>query len=388
MPTLLLNWLFYEPVGHLVEALQHAHGYHRANPELELHLFLNAATPIELAEALPWVKRVYALDPAELAERGAAADCLRGVPARFDRVVADPRTAPGAFIEGWDEAPLVRAQALLHALFPADEYSKGWGDFYGLPAPAPGGIPYRRDARLTLPLPDGARRFAAERIGTAPAVCVLLGGGGGALRSPSPRAWLAICAALAEVLPGARLVFTGVSSRVHGRSFTRDWPPHAVEPLRRALPRAELAYDVGLWNQLALIERCMLFVSPHTGFGFLPQLVGTPWLALSSCPWPEYVLNGVPFYSALPDCDSYPSETRVERGCGRRLRDGVRPACTEDRSFEIRLDDIRRGAALLCDPSFDFAAARGLHARKLRAVEARTGLRVPLALAPEKLAPE
>jgi hypothetical protein len=151
----------------------------------------------------------------------------------------------------------------------------------------------------------------------------------------------------------------------------------------RALQRAELAYDIGLWNQLALIARCDLFLSPHTGFGFLPQLVGTPWLALSSCPWPEYVLNGVPFYSALPDCDSYPSETRVNGGCGERLRAGERPACVEDRSIEERLDDIRRGAALLADPSFDFPAARRLHARKLRALERRTGIPVPLSRAPD-----
>src|SRR5262245_1553870 len=185
MATLLVNWLFYEPVGHLVEALQHAHGYHRANPERELHLFLHAATPIEVARALPWVKRVHPLDPVELAERGEAAACLRGVPRRFDAVVADPRTVPGAFVAGWDEAPLVRAQALLHGLYPADEVSKGWGDFYGLPAPPAGGLAYRRDAPLRLPLPDSARRFAGARVRPGTPICVMLAGGGGALRSPS-----------------------------------------------------------------------------------------------------------------------------------------------------------------------------------------------------------
>jgi hypothetical protein len=39
----------------------------------------------------------------------------------------------------------------------------------------------------------------------------------------------------------------------------------------------------------------------------------------------------------------------------------------EDRSITARLDDIRKGAALLCDPRFDFATARALHARKLGA---------------------
>ena len=53
MPTLLINWVFYNPVGHLVEAIQHAHGYQQANRDhFSIHLLLNAATPVELAEAL------------------------------------------------------------------------------------------------------------------------------------------------------------------------------------------------------------------------------------------------------------------------------------------------------------------------------------------------
>ena len=29
---LLINWVYYLPAGHVVEAIQHAHGYHAANP--------------------------------------------------------------------------------------------------------------------------------------------------------------------------------------------------------------------------------------------------------------------------------------------------------------------------------------------------------------------
>lgn len=382
MQSLLLNWVFYNPVGHLVEALQHAHGYWRANGErYELHLMLNAATPFELAASLPWVRRVYALDTAELAARGAEAACLQDVPAHFDYVISDPRTRPGAFIENWDEDELVKAQAVLNRLFPADEYSRGWGDFYGLAEGAGPGLPYRRDAQLALPLPADALRFAAQFADDGRTVSVLLAGGAGALGSPTHAAWVQVLGAIESVLPGARFVFTGVSERKTGRSFTRDWPPAAAVEVCRALPRAEVAYDIGIWNQLALISRSRLLLSPHTGFGFLSQLVGTPWLTLSSCPWPEYILNGVSFYSVLPDCDSYPSETRVDRGCGQSLKDGARPACMEDRSIEARLADVHRGAALLLDPTFDFAAARRLHARKLRDLEERTGVPVLLSRA-------
>jgi len=172
MQSLLLNWLFYEPVGHLVEALQHAHGYWRANADhYELHLLLNAATPVELARALAWVKAVYPVRPAELVELGAAAPCLADVPTHFDYVIADPRTRPGAWIESWDEPELIRAQAVLHALYPPDEYSKGWGDFAGLPAPTDSGLPYQRDARLELILCQAEIVFGVD-VGASPIVAV------------------------------------------------------------------------------------------------------------------------------------------------------------------------------------------------------------------------
>ena len=136
MSTLLINWVFYNPVGHLVEAIQHAHGYHQANrDQFSIHLLLNASTPVELAEALPWIERVHALDVAEVAARGARGPGLAELPRRFDYVIADHRTRPGGLDPEWDEDDLIRAQAVLHALYPPDEYSKGWGDFWALRDP-------------------------------------------------------------------------------------------------------------------------------------------------------------------------------------------------------------------------------------------------------------
>ncbi len=49
--TLLVNWVYYRPVGHVVEALKLAKGYKLANRDLEVHMMLNADAPVELAGA-------------------------------------------------------------------------------------------------------------------------------------------------------------------------------------------------------------------------------------------------------------------------------------------------------------------------------------------------
>lgn len=66
-------------------------------------------------------------------------------------------------------------------------------------------------------------------------------------------------------------------------------------------------FDRPLLEQLAILERSALLVSPHTGFSFLASTVGTPWLALSGGNWHEYFFNGVPVYSLLADPRRYPS---------------------------------------------------------------------------------
>ena len=65
-------------------------------------------------------------------------------------------------------------------------------------------------------------------------------------------------------------------------------------------------FDVDLLDQLAAVETCDVFISPHSGFGMAALAVGTPWLTISGGRWPEYFFNGVPFYSLLPDPDRFP----------------------------------------------------------------------------------
>jgi len=78
--TLLLNWIYYQPVGHAVEAFAAAADYCAANPDLQVHLLLNRRTSFELAGCCSWIHAVYPIDIEEVAARGADASYLSDVP--------------------------------------------------------------------------------------------------------------------------------------------------------------------------------------------------------------------------------------------------------------------------------------------------------------------
>ena len=121
----------------------------------------------------------------------------------------------------------------------------------------------------------------------------------------------------------------------------------------RGVPHAVDCYDIGLWRQPALVARCGVFLSPHTGFGFAASCVGTPWLTISGGNWPEAFWNGVPFYSVLPDDPHFPYRGRRGSmyGSGPRTRSMWEPALAR------KIPEMIEGAHLLLDPAFMFEAA-------------------------------
>ena len=56
---LLLNWVYYRPVGHIIEPLKIAKGYVLANKNIDVYLVINDESPTALCEACPWIKNVY-----------------------------------------------------------------------------------------------------------------------------------------------------------------------------------------------------------------------------------------------------------------------------------------------------------------------------------------
>src|SRR5437773_1895669 len=89
--TLLLNWIYYPPVGHAVEGIAAAADYAAKNPDYEIHLLLNHHTPTELAELCPWIKKAYAIDIDDVALNGEKSHCLSELPREWDYIICSGR---------------------------------------------------------------------------------------------------------------------------------------------------------------------------------------------------------------------------------------------------------------------------------------------------------
>ena len=371
---LLINWAFFKPVGHLFEASQHARGYYAANHDtVDVYLLVNAAAPTSLVEACRWVTGVYPIDFAEVQSRGEEASSLQAVPAIWDYIITDPRIDTHPPTTGGPGAEaMIATQAIVRQYVRAANwsgFSRGWQckwnttGLIGLEDP----LPYAANARFTLPIPTDAQLFAEKYRHDGPTICLLPGGGtSGAEQTPPLELWTEIVTALADALPGLHVYVTGVSRSVSGQTYTSGFSSRDSDALAAQLPFVTNCFDIGLWNQVALIAACDILLAPHTGFAFIGQFVGTPWLALSRCPWPEYLFNGTPFYSVIPDCDSYPAERRADCECNQRRARRKRTVCMEDDRVRARIPDLINGARFLLEPDVTYKQAIRVHVGNLQ----------------------
>ncbi len=196
-----------------------------------------------------------------------------------------------------------------------------------------------------------------------PNFCLLPAGSSHEAIYPKIEFWIHAIRALQAEFPGARFFVTGKS--VHDdRSATLAYSPTELAALLAASANVVDCYDLGLWNQLALLASCQVLVAPHTGLAFLASCVGTPWLAVSGVRWPECFFNDAPFYSVLPACTHDPCRQDMKPECASRLQTGETVLCM-DELLPSRTDDLIAGARLLLDPDFSFAQAAQLYQRRI-----------------------
>lgn len=289
----LVNYFYAHPVGHAIEALHYAAGHHAADPDREVHVALSSRTPVELAGCCPFVTAAYAIDHPFL-EPG---------PAPFPTVV------PTDWHWVLDDARRYQRPQL--------ERFPGMRDWYAatdrqlvarhratVGSPQAGYVPHT-PLRLNLPEPARARARALLPGGTA--VAVLPAGSGEAALYPSAAAWSLILDALTTTHPEVQLVAVGKLAS-DGRTSTSG---NAVDAVRRHPSSPVDAVDLPLLDQLALIEQCALFLSPHSGLGMASLAVGTPWLTIGGGRWFEYFFNHVPFRSVIPDTTRFPAYSTV-----------------------------------------------------------------------------
>jgi hypothetical protein len=293
--SVLVDFFYAPQVGHGIEALHHALAIHRADPTREVAVLLNAATPMELADCCPFVATAFPVR-ASFVEPAADADSsLERIPPRWDWVLDDPR----------------RHQDLQLELFAGmrDHYAASDRRFVARQARHPLGYepPTRaRHEHLRLELPAAARSVAAAAVGAidGPIIALMPAGSSGRSHYPSLGSWQSILDALADARPDVRVLLVGRLQRDE-RSSTALGRGELEALLEHRLVVGHV-FDRPLLEQLAFVERCTLFLAPHTGFGMAALATATPWLALSGGRWFEWYFNRVPFRSVIPDTRRYP----------------------------------------------------------------------------------
>jgi hypothetical protein len=288
--SLLVNFWYAHPVGHAIEALRYCLGYHRADPSLEISLLLNGATPTELAELCPFIRRTYAVRFTGFLDAVTDPEpALRAVPREWDYVVDDRR--------GREPEQLANYAGLRRFYEVSDRHFRAH-----LARGTAGAEPptYEPHHQLRLELPVAARQAARRELGRESTWVAVMPAASTDARYayPSAASWKLILRELEAAFTGVRFCLVGKLQKDErtSTSFGRD----ELERLLAEVTGVD-CFDRPIIEQLAFVEACDLFLSPHTGFGMAALAVETPWLTLSGGRWPEYFFNGVPFYSVLPD---------------------------------------------------------------------------------------
>jgi hypothetical protein len=355
--TLLLNYMEFAPVGHVIELLRYALGYHSADPSRRIGVLLPANSPRELVALCPFVDAAYPVSP-RLVD---LPQSLRDVPAEWDWIVDNPRRHDRIHVAAWDG--LDRFFATTDRLLQA-RCGRG---IIGVEPPA-----YRPHQQLRLRIPDAPRAAARHTLADAePSIAIMPTGSGPRWHYPSIASWELILHALTKRYPRARVCLLG---KLREDERTRSsLAADELTRLRAAFPDAVDGFDRPIVQQLALVEACDLFIAPHTGFGMAALAVATPWLTISGGSWGEYFFNGVPFYSLLPDPHRFGTHTPYiappmlaadQDGEGPRTPSMSRARIVDD------LDELLDAATLLIERRLTYEQAmRGHFARRPHSID-------------------
>lgn len=337
--NLLVNYVYWQNVGHMIEALRYALGYHLANPSLEISLAVNKHTPYFLADLFPWIKQTYVVDlPDEKVE--VTENLYKHIPREWDYIASDGRSrtkewCPGAFYDYYQQV-----KKYLNV--------KGKSGFCGNSF-----IPYKPNQKLKLELPLENLTFAKKHIiDTKIKIGVLFAGAKDPEFFPSIRSWETIFDALHKQYSDLSLYFFGKLIRTD-KSTLSAFERKDLDMLLRKYPHSVNCFDMDLLDQLAIVQQLDLFFSPHTGFGFAVACVDTPWLTLSGGRWKEYFFNGTPFYSVLPDPKKYPCFENPDYGKTTK-DDGTRILSMSRKRILEDMPEILKGADILINKKWNY----------------------------------
>jgi ADP-heptose:LPS heptosyltransferase len=344
--TLLVNWVYYRPVGHALEGLKVARNYFEADRDLKISVLLNSEMPYEIGELCPWVEKVYIADVKELAEYGLTAGCLKKIPAVWDYVVSDERLmhSLGSYSDELKAANQVIIQYLQAKVWKGNRY---FPRHEQMP-------PYKPDTGMRFTVPESAREFVRKYSHNGLKICILPAGSNADRIYPETKWWVKMMQSVTESFPDARFYITGAKSKSGNRSESYTLSDNDISLIVSEINNVENCFDIGIVNQIALLEYCDLLISPHSGFAFLAGCVNTPWLALSGARWPEYFYNHIKFYSVLPSCEKYPCYTGMKEACITEMKNGNPVICMSTKELDGKIPVILDGVKQLTRDDFTY----------------------------------
>jgi len=193
---LLVNFVYWQNVGHVIEALRYTLGYYRANPDWEISLVLNKNAPSALAQICPWIKEIYLVDiPDEDAEINLST--YNEIPKNWDYVASTDRSVkkeycPGAFWEYYRQMDKYLKVRFVSAIC---------GDKK---------IPYAPRQKLLLDLPKGNLDYAKKNLlKTKVKIGIMFGGHKNSKYFPSFKSWRMIIDSLYKQYDDLSVYFSG-----------------------------------------------------------------------------------------------------------------------------------------------------------------------------------
>jgi hypothetical protein len=96
--SLLINYMEFANVGHVIEALRYALAYHSPDPTRRIGVLLPDNSPWELASRCPFVDGVYPVSPMLADLPGSLAQ----VPRVWDWIFDNPRRHDPGHVAAWD----------------------------------------------------------------------------------------------------------------------------------------------------------------------------------------------------------------------------------------------------------------------------------------------
>ncbi|MBT4376838.1 hypothetical protein HOD29_05690 [archaeon] len=302
--TLLINFVYYSPVGHVVEGLKFAKGFYEANKNLEISIIFNKNSPYELAKLCPWIKNVYTIDRREVGIKGIKSKTYLKIPKKWDYIMDNNLIVHqvGDVREDSPERDMVTHFKVSKDLFKA-KISRG--ELYPK-INIPKGLKKKIDEKVLFEIPKTNLNFVKKYSHDGKKIGIMLGGSSGLALYPSVKSWIKIIKNINRKYPNCKIYLTGVKKSFKGRTATQAYGEKDINLIKGKFSNIVDCYNIGLFNQIALLKLMDVFISPHTGFAFLASCVDTPWLEIGAGDWSMYLMNKCPFYAVFPDDKKYP----------------------------------------------------------------------------------